>query len=88
MLTVFAVYFIVWWLTLFLVLPYGVRSQAEEGTVARGTDPGAPVRTHLGIKLVANTVLAAAVTALLFGLSSVFDIGLGDLPRLIMPERP
>lgn len=27
-----AIYFIIWWLCLFAVLPFGVRSQVEEGT--------------------------------------------------------
>ena len=38
-----AIYFIVWWVVLFAVLPFGVRSQHEEGGGAEGTDPGAPV---------------------------------------------
>ena len=41
-LSVVAVYFIIWWVTLFAVLPWGVRSQAEAADVAPGTEPGAP----------------------------------------------
>ena len=41
--TAIAIYFLIWWLTLFAVLPWGVTSQYEEG--APGTDPGAP-RVH------------------------------------------
>ena len=37
-----AIYFVLWWLTLFVVLPFGVRSQQESGEVAPGSDPGAP----------------------------------------------
>jgi predicted secreted protein len=60
----FAVYFIIWWITLFLVLPYGVRSQAESGDeMVPGTEPGAPVEAFLLRKLLANTVLAAIVFA-------------------------
>ena len=40
--TVFAIYFVLWWLVLFLTLPFGVRSQHEDGEGTPGTDPGAP----------------------------------------------
>ncbi len=39
---VFAIYFILWWLSLLIVLPWGARSQDESGDVTPGTDPGAP----------------------------------------------
>ena len=29
-----AVYFVIWWTVLFAVLPFGVRSQAEAGSVS------------------------------------------------------
>lgn len=38
--TALAVYFVIWWITLFLTLPFGVRSQHEDGEGADGTDPG------------------------------------------------
>ncbi|MBX6426156.1 MAG: DUF1467 family protein [Variibacter sp.] len=62
--TSLAVYFIVWWIVLFAVLPWGVRSQAEAGDVAEGTDPGAPAVPHLLAKLFWTTVVSAAVFGL------------------------
>jgi predicted secreted protein len=61
--TAFAIYFIVWWLVLFAVLPWGVRSQDESGEVTRGTDPGAPSIPKLGQKLVWTTLISAVVFA-------------------------
>lgn len=29
--TAFAIYFVLWWIVLFLTLPFGVRSQHEDG---------------------------------------------------------
>ena len=29
--TIIAIYFLIWWLTLFAVLPFGVKSQSESG---------------------------------------------------------
>ena len=62
--TALASYFILWWLVLFAVLPWGVRSQAEEGEVVYGSDPGAPAIPHLWAKLAWTTVVSAAVFAL------------------------
>ena len=41
--TALAIYFVLWWVVLFVTLPFGVRSQHEDGEGAPGTDPGAPV---------------------------------------------
>jgi predicted secreted protein len=62
--TAIAIYFLIWWIVLFAVLPWGVRAQGEGGTP--GTDPGAPVLTHLGAKLAWTTVVATAIFAVLW----------------------
>ena len=62
--TAFAIYFVIWWITLFLTLPFGVRSQHEDGEGAPGTDPGAPIMARMGRKLIWPTVISAAIFAL------------------------
>ena len=62
--TAFAIYFVMWWVTLFLTLPFGVRSQHEEGGGAPGTDPGAPIASLMGRKLIWTTIISAAIFAL------------------------
>ena len=62
--TAFAIYFVMWWVTLFLTLPFGVRSQHEDGEGAPGTDPGAPIVPGLGRKLIWTTVISAVIFAL------------------------
>jgi predicted secreted protein len=59
-----AIYFIIWWVVLFAVLPFGVRSQEESGAVSDGTDPGAPVVPRLWLKLVWTTIVSLIVFAL------------------------
>jgi predicted secreted protein len=59
--TACAIYFVIWWTTLFLVLPWGVRSQHEAGEIVPGTDPGAPVKTNLRRIAISNTVVASVV---------------------------
>jgi predicted secreted protein len=73
LLTAFAIYFIVWWLCLFIVLPFRVRNQVDDGEWIHGTERGAPVLVRFWPKLLATTLLAAVVTALvMWGLSSPF----------------
>jgi predicted secreted protein len=61
--TGFAIYFVMWWIVLFLTLPFGVRSQHEDGEGAPGTDPGAPIATQMGRKLIWTTVISAVLFA-------------------------
>jgi predicted secreted protein len=61
--TAFAIYFVLWWVVLFLTLPFGVRSQHEDGEGAPGTDPGAPIVTRMGRKLIWTTVISAVIYA-------------------------
>ena len=59
--TALAIYFVIWWVALFLTLPFGVRSQHEDGVGAPGTDPGAPILTRMGRKLIWTTIISAVI---------------------------
>jgi predicted secreted protein len=60
-LTAIAIYILIWWLTLFAVLPFGVRSQEESGSIDPGTDPGAPMLHRVGRKLLWTTLVSAMI---------------------------
>ena len=62
--TGFAIYFVLWWVVLFVTLPFGVRSQHETGEGAPGTDPGAPIESRMGRKLIWTTLISAVIFAL------------------------
>ncbi len=62
--TAVAIYFVLWWVVLFAVLPWGVRSQHESGGIAPGTDPGAPARPHGWRTLIATTIVAGVLFTL------------------------
>jgi predicted secreted protein len=64
--TIIAIYFLVWWITLFAVLPFGIKSQHEDGEFAEGTDPGAPVIARIGMKLIWTTIVATAIFGVLY----------------------
>ena len=77
--TGFAIYFVIWWIALFLTLPFGVRSQHEDGEGTDGTDPGAPVITRMGAKLIWTTVISAVV----YGVSVLaYNAGYLNVDRL------
>jgi predicted secreted protein len=85
--TGFAIYFIIWWVVLFAVLPWGVRSQEENGTVAPGSDPGAPAIPRLKRKLFWTTIVAGVVFAIWYVVYTYRLIALDDLAALLGVPR-
>ena len=85
--TVIAIYFIIWWVVLFAVLPWGIRSQEESGEVAPGTDPGAPAVHLIWRKLFWTTVIAAVVFGILAVIYKENLIPLEYLKRIANPPH-
>ena len=56
-----ALYFMIWWMVLFAVLPFGVRTQGEAGDVTPGTPASAPERPRLMRIFAINSALSAVV---------------------------
>jgi predicted secreted protein len=83
--TIFAIYFIIWWVVLFMVLPWGVHSQSESGEVAPGTDPGAPAVHVVWRKLLWTT----AIASILFGiLAAIYELNLIPYDFLLAISGP
>jgi predicted secreted protein len=61
-----AVYFIIWWTTLFAVLPIGIRTQEEAGDVVPGTPASAPAKVRVLRVLGLNTIVASVVFAIVW----------------------
>jgi predicted secreted protein len=78
-----AIYFVVWWVVLFAVLPFGVRSQHEDGGGVEGTDPGAPVTHGMGWKLIWTTIISAVLfgAGLAANLAGILNVA--NLSRLM-----
>ena len=85
--TSIAIYFIIWWVVLFAVLPWGVRSQEEQGTITPGSYPGAPAIPNLKRKLVLTTIVAAVVFAMWHVIYTYRLIALDDLAALLGVPR-
>jgi len=56
-----AIYFLIWWVVLFAVLPWGVRAQGDEAVP--GSDPGAPQVANIWMKLLWTTLTSTVVFA-------------------------
>jgi len=61
--TAIAIFFLIWWVVLFAVLPWGIRSQHEGGEIVPGTDPGAPTIPRLFRKVMWTTGVSAVIFA-------------------------
>lgn len=78
-----AIYFIIWWTTLFVVLPIGNQSQHESGERALGTADSAPINARMGFKFMLTTALATVVFVIFYVVTQVFGLGADDFPHMI-----
>ena len=81
-----AVYFIIWWLSLFIVLPFGVRTQAEEEDQRLGTTPSAPAKAMMIRKAVVTTILATVLFGLFYWVVAIKGFGFDLVSFLPMPD--
>ena len=56
---------VVWFLTLFVILPIGIRTQGEDGNVAPGTPSSAPSNPEIRRKLAWTTAVATVIWAII-----------------------
>ena len=70
------VYIVIWWLVLFLVLPFGVRRNENPDI---GHDPGAPARPMLWRKVAITTAIATVLFAAVYGVIEFEVVTLQDL---------
>jgi predicted secreted protein len=82
-----AIYFVVWWIVLFAVLPFGVRTQEEEGDIVLGSAHSAPARPLLFKKALATTIVSAIIVFGLWLAVARYGFELEDIADLIFPIR-
>ena len=75
-----AIYFVIWWIGLFAILPWGIRSQHEDGEIVKGSDPGAPTKPRLLRIVVVNTIFATLIFAAYYVVWTRGLISLDDIP--------
>jgi predicted secreted protein len=79
----FAVYFVIWWTVLFAMIPFGVRTQEEEGDVTLGTTASAPSGSHMGKAVLRTTVVSALIYGFFYVLTSVYGWSFEDIPNVL-----
>ncbi|WP_017930607.1 DUF1467 family protein [Robiginitomaculum antarcticum] len=76
----FVLFMVIWWIILFMVLPFGVRGQLEDNDVVPGSEPGAPTKSLIKKKLLITTALAVLTFGIVYCII-VFDLfNIADLP--------
>ncbi len=84
-----AIYFIIWWLVLFLVLPFGIRNSHEIGaTVDEGHEPGAPTNPRIWQKALFTTILATVVFTAFYYAKTRGYLTLDNLPYYDTMPKP
>ena len=63
-LSIIAIYFVVWWIALFAVLPWGTRPVAEPDSLTGWR--GAPANLAMRKKIIATSIVAAVITAAIY----------------------
>lgn len=79
----FAVYFIFWWVTLFAILPFGLKTQEEDADVTLGTTESAPANFSFWRKAAWTTLVSAVLFAIYYWVTSVLGLSLESIPRIV-----
>lgn len=61
-----AVFFIIWWLVLFAVLPFGVQTQEEANEIVPGTSESAPANFRLARVFLITTAVSLVMFAFVY----------------------
>jgi predicted secreted protein len=85
--SIVAVYFVVWWVVLFAVLPFGIRTQDDAGDVTLGTTSSAPMRPLLIRKAIATTIVAAIVVGGMWIAVDVYGVNLETFANMFDVKR-
>jgi predicted secreted protein len=79
--SILAIYLLFWTLTLFAVLPFGVRTTHEDGSEpVPGQAESAPTNPMLAKKLLWTTLISGVLFALFYANYQIGWVGLDDIP--------
>lgn len=77
-----AIYFILWWVVLFAMLPFGVKTQEEDGEVTLGTVPSAPRGPHMLRAAIRTTIVSGIIFAAFYIAVVYYGFSFDDIPRI------
>ena len=77
-----AIYFILWWVVLFAMLPFGLRTQDEEEDVTLGTVSSAPRGPHMLRALLLTTVVSGLIFGVFYAVIVWVGLSFDSIPHL------
>ena len=80
-----AVFLIVWWTVLFAMLPFGLKTQDEDGDVTLGTVSSAPRGPHMLKAVIRTTLVSLVICAIFYGVTKGLGYSFDDIPHIV-PE--
>lgn len=80
---VIAIFFILWWVVLFAVLPFSMRTQDEEADVTLGTVKSAPRGPHMLRAVIRTSLVTIILFVIWYAAVMLFDIGFDQIPRIV-----
>ena len=77
---------VIWFLTLFIILPLNIRTQNEQGTIAQGTPASAPTNPNMKAKMLWTTIVATLIwlpvcSIIIFEIITIADVNFYDKLR-------
>ena len=72
------VYIIIWWLVLFMVLPFGI-TRVDPDTLLPGQDPGSPAKGRMVLKLAITSGIAAVLVGIYYFVTTTGLISLSNM---------
>ncbi|MFN3548545.1 MAG: DUF1467 family protein [Mesorhizobium sp.] len=78
----FAVFFLIWWVTLFAILPFSLKTQDEDGDVTLGTTASAPRGSHVRRAALRTTIVSLLIFGALWYVTNELGYGFDDIPRI------
>ena len=82
-----AMYFVLWWLCLFVVLPFGVKTLGETGNTIEGAPDSAPAKFNFWMVLLKTTLVAAVVFAAIYAIVIATGFNFRDFTIPGLPEH-
>ena len=80
--SIFAIYFILWWVVLFAMLPFGLKTQEEDGEVTLGTVPSAPKGAHMLGAVIRTTIVSGVIFGVFYVAVVYYGFSFDDIPRI------
>jgi len=81
--SILAIYFILWWVVLFAMLSFGLKTQEEDGEVTLGTVESAPKATRHMLGAVIRTTIVSGIIFGAFYIAVVhYGFSFDDIPRI------